>query len=411
MLTYFPTPYPGEWWYSVLCRYHVRSGRQKAATTLHELYGEHPLTQGRLFPGGDCCAVMKRFPDGILSLKAVLLEHTLMPYYLRFHSPEKRQSVFSNLLAGRSGGLTSIQIQTPSGTQGLKFCPICRSEDTETYGEPYWHREHQIPLMPLCPKHGCRLRLVEIPLSRLSEMFLPLSSIDVVNEANPANKTWEPLLTAALNSILSLPFETGPPLEYSNLENALLSAGFGIHAIRGYVSLDAEKLKESCINFYGKSIGEQYFAKLSPAIIYRVCRWKLTSPERYALLTVFAGLTIESLLGLEIPVVDPLLKKLLDYKEKGLAYKKEELAQLVGVSPHQLDSLAKKYHVAPFWKQCGGKRTETLRITLTQEEKQRIAKAAAIHGNGQTAVFTREILLREVNRILQNDMGGKPNEN
>ena len=406
MLTYFPTPYPGEWWYSVLCRYHVRSGRQKAATTLHELYGAHPLTHGRLFPGGDCYAVIKQLPDGMLSLKAVLLEHTLMPYYLRFHSHEKRQSVFSNLLAGRSGGLTSIQLQTPNGKQGLKFCPICRSEDTETYGEPYWHREHQIPLIPLCSKHGCRLRLVGIPLSRLSEVFLPLSSIDVVNEANLADETWEPLLTAALNSILSLPFETGPPLEYSNLENALLSAGFGIHAIRGCVSLDAEKLKESCINFYGKSIGEQYFAKLSPAIIYRICHWKLTSPERYALLTVFAALTVEELFGSEIPVVDPQLKKLLDYKKKGLAYRKEELAQLVGVSPHQLDSLAKKYNVVPFWKQCGGKRTETIRVTLTSEEKQRIAKAAAIHGNGQTAVFAREVLLREVNRILKNDMGG-----
>ena len=25
MLTYFPNPYPDEWWYSVLSRYHVRS--------------------------------------------------------------------------------------------------------------------------------------------------------------------------------------------------------------------------------------------------------------------------------------------------------------------------------------------------------------------------------------------------
>ena len=403
MLTYFPTPYPGEWWYSVLCRYHVRSGRQQAATTLHELYGEHPLTHGRLFPGGDCYAVIKQLPECVISLKKVLLDHTLMPYYLRFYSHEKKQSVFKNLMDGKSGGLTSIQLQTPVGKQGLKFCPICRTEDTEIYGEPYWHREHQIPLMPVCPKHGCHLQLVEIPLSRLSEVFLPLSSIDVVNETNPADKAWEPSLAAALYSILSLPFETGPPLEYSNLENALLSAGFGIHAIRGKVALDAEKLKEQCINFYGNSIGEQYFAKLSPAIIYRVCHWKLTSPERYALLAVFAGLTIEQLLGAEIPVVDPLLEKLLECKEEGVAYKKEKLAQLVGVSPHQLDSLAKKYNIAPFWKQCGGKRTETIRITLTADEKQCITRAAAIQGNGQTAVFAREILLREIEKILKND--------
>ena len=398
MLTYFPTPYPGEWWYSVLCRYHVRSGRQKTVTTLHELYGPHPLTHGRLFPGSDCFAVIKQLPN-ILSLETVLLEHTLMPYYLRFYLPEKKKLVFNNLLAGRSGGLTSIQLQTPEGKQGLKFCPICRAEDTETYGEPYWHREHQIPLMPLCPKHGYCLRLVEIPLSRLSEVFLPLSSINDGNDVTPAGLPWEPLLSDALNCILSLPFGKGPPLGYSNLESALFSAGFGIHAVRGKTSLNAEKLRVSCTKFYGKDIGEQYFAKLSPAIIYRICHWKLTSPERYALLTVFAGLTVEELLGAEIPAVDPLLGKFLEYQKKGLAYRKDALAKLVGVSPHQLDSLAKKYSIVPFWKQCGGKRTETIRITLTREEKQSIANAAAIHGNGQTAVFARELLLREVNQI------------
>ena len=86
-----------------------------------------------------------------------------------------------------------------------------------------------------------------------------------------------------------------------------------------------------------------------------------------------------------------------------MAYKKEELAQLVGVSPHQLDSLAKKYDIASFWKQCSGKRTEIIRITLTADEKQRIAKAAAIQGNGQKAVFAREVLLREIEKILKND--------
>ena len=39
MLQYFPTPYPDELWYSVLGRYHVRSGNPNSATTLRELFG------------------------------------------------------------------------------------------------------------------------------------------------------------------------------------------------------------------------------------------------------------------------------------------------------------------------------------------------------------------------------------
>ena len=80
MLTYFPTPLPGEWWYSVLCRYHVRSGHSKHATTISELYGGRPMVHGRLIPGGDCAAIVSRLPPGILSLHEVLICHTLLPY-------------------------------------------------------------------------------------------------------------------------------------------------------------------------------------------------------------------------------------------------------------------------------------------------------------------------------------------
>ena len=50
--------------------------------------------------------------------------------------------------------------------------------------------------MPLCPKHHYHLQLVEIPLSKLSEVFLPRSSINVVEGAESAGKNWELQLTA-----------------------------------------------------------------------------------------------------------------------------------------------------------------------------------------------------------------------
>ncbi|WP_335342199.1 TniQ family protein [Pseudoflavonifractor phocaeensis] len=89
MLTYFPTPYPGEWWYSVLCRYHVRSGNPKHATTINELYGGRPMVHGRLIPGGDCAAILSNLPPGVLSIDDVLANHTLLPYYTRFFQRTK----------------------------------------------------------------------------------------------------------------------------------------------------------------------------------------------------------------------------------------------------------------------------------------------------------------------------------
>ena len=129
MLTYFPAPYPGEWWYSVLCRYYVRSGHQKQATVLHELYGKRVRTHGRLFPGGNIFHLLQRLPEGFLDLRKILLEHTLAPYYLRFYPSEKKSSALDALLRGESAKLTSIEMETPEGKTGLKFCPKCFREE------------------------------------------------------------------------------------------------------------------------------------------------------------------------------------------------------------------------------------------------------------------------------------------
>lgn len=402
MLTYFPTPYRGEWWYSVLCRYHVRSGNQKYATTLHELYGSRPLVHGRLFPGGSCHAVVSRLPKGVLNLEEVLRNHTLMPYYLRFYPAEKKQSALSSLLSGKGAGLTSIALRTPEGKEGPKYCPTCYREDAEKYGEPYWRREHQIPLMPLCPIHGHRLCQYEISFARLSEVFLPLSSV-APGEAIGREKDWEGPLTEMLRQFLTLPHEIGPTLGYSNLVNTLLSKGLDTGKIQSKAALDARKIQQACSDFYGDGIAQQYFSKLSPAILSRIGKWTLSSPERYALLSVMAGLGAEELFGEEMAVKDPLLEQLLSYREKGTVYRKDQLAELLGVGQAQLDSLARKYQVVPFWKQIAGesdsKRHETIRITLTPEEKSRICEAAKVSGNGQVAVFARAVLLQQANLI------------
>ena len=176
MLTYFQTPYPNEWWYSVLCRYHVRSGYSKHATTSRELYGDKSVTHGRLFPGTCIHTIASRHPAGI-DEKRLLMENTLAPYYTRFFAPKKKDVILDRLLHGKTAGITSIDLYGLDGKQGLRYCPRCYDQDIGRYGEPYWHREHQIPLMPLCPEHSVPLVRYEVLFSRLSEQYIPLSSI------------------------------------------------------------------------------------------------------------------------------------------------------------------------------------------------------------------------------------------
>lgn len=43
MISFFPSPYPDELWYSVICRYHVHSGNYCAKHTMRQLYGDNQI--------------------------------------------------------------------------------------------------------------------------------------------------------------------------------------------------------------------------------------------------------------------------------------------------------------------------------------------------------------------------------
>ena len=349
------------------------------------------MVHGRLIPGGDCAAIVSRLPPGILSLHEVLIRHTLLPYYTSFFSTEKKQQVWNALCSGHGSGITSVRTQMPDGTEGLKYCPICYHSDTTRYGEPYWHREHQIPLLPLCPTHKIPLVTVPVKFARLSEMFLPLVSIRCQEAVAEDTKPWAEPLTDMLMELLCE--DHVPTAGYNNLYITLLNAGYGADKISKYQAVSVEKIQTAARGYYGEQIYEQYFAKLSAAILARLTNWKLSSPERYALLAVMAGLDAETLFGPTLGTTDPLLEKLLHYKETGVVYSKSDLAVKMGVQPGQLDSLAKKYQVKPFWRQIRQGRNRCIRLLLTNSEYEKIQKAAAENNSEQLAVFARMALL------------------
>ena len=391
MLAYFPTPYPGEWWYSVLCRYHVRSGHSKHATTINELYGGRPVVHGRLVPGGDCAAILFNLPPGVLLLNDVLANHTLLPYYTRFFPTDKKRQVWEALQAGRGSGITSVRTQMPDGTEGLKYCPNCYLLDTQEYGEPFWRRVHQIPLLGYCPMHKIPLVTVPIEFARLSEVFLPLISIHCQDTVEGSTEPWMEPLTDMLTALLCGDY--APTAGYNNLHTALINAGYGVDKISKYQTLSVEKIQQTAREYYGTQIYEQYFGGLSAAVLSRLTNWKLSSPDRYALLAVMVGLDADTLFGPALDATDPLLERLLSYKEAGVVYGKSDLAAKMGIQPGQLDSLAQKYNVQPFWRQIRQERCKCIRLLLTNSEYEAISQAAKENGNTQLAVFVRSIIL------------------
>ena len=391
MLTYFPTPYPGEWWYSVLCRYHVRSGNPKHATTINELCGGRPMVHGRLVPGGDCAAILSNLPPGVLLLNDVLANHTLLPYYTRFFPMDKKQQVWEALRAGRGSGITSVRTQMPDGTEGLKYCPNCYLLDTQEYGEPFWHRVHQIPLLGYCPMHKIPLVTVPIKFARLSEVFLPLISVYCQRAEHGEIAPWMEPLADMIAALLYGDYT--PTVGYNNLHTALINAGCRVDKISEHQALSVAKIQQAAREYYGTQIYEQYFASLSAAVLSRLISWHLSSPERYALLAVMVGLDADTLFGPAIEPIDPLLERLLSYKEAGVVYGKNDLAAKMGIQPGQLDSLAAKYHIEPFWRQIRQERNRCIRLLLTNSEYEAISQAAQESGGTPLAVFARTIIL------------------
>jgi hypothetical protein len=409
MLTYFPTPYPDEWWYSVLCRYHVRSGNSKHQSTIKELIpGRITAAVGSVYPNSTIRQILSGLPAGLLSVKEVIIRNTLFPYYSRFSSFDKKTAMLEQLCRGETIVITSIRKFTAKSIP--RYCPQCVSEDRRTYGEAYWHIEHQIPLMMLCPVHGCLLQAADniIP-THIDYTFYPLESVcpdGNLPRSPPNTLPWQSTYSRILADYQRLPLTASAVPDCNNLAMSLSNMGYGIIQNRSpNTILDAKKLYWDMVETYGGEFVELVFGdEASICTINRACKWEIASPERYALLQDFAGITSEEVFSKK-PQRDRYEDKLLTLQKTGNSYTKKQVQECLSITAAQLDILTKRYGIEPFWKEKGGGRTKQIHLTLTAEEKQRIAKAAAIHGNGQTAVFAREVLLREVNQILQNDGG------
>ncbi len=156
MIGFFPTPYPGESFYSLCARYadKVRYASRLALT--QELTGAINPIQFEGIPSRLNHLVEALPPGHLLSVDLLIANHTLFPAYAAFWSHERTQRVRAAMTTGSrakveaTAGLAGFRIQ-PSET--LRYCPKCHTNDQECYGEAYWHRLHQMPGVEVCPRH------------------------------------------------------------------------------------------------------------------------------------------------------------------------------------------------------------------------------------------------------------------
>lgn len=174
MISFFPSPYPDELWYSVICRYHVHSGNYCAKHTLRQLYGDN-FCAPSLMLCGPIKALLAQLPQGFLSARDVVMQHTFYPYYARFFPTQRKRSTYAYVVNGNPLAVHRMGISQANGNHCsvMRYCPVCYQEDLQLYGEPYWHRSHQLPDMQICTKHRCWLVDTDVIYSsaRQQELF------------------------------------------------------------------------------------------------------------------------------------------------------------------------------------------------------------------------------------------------
>lgn len=158
MIAFFPDVYPDELVYSWLARYGVRSGYSHYRAIADDLFTSNTAKPNLEF-------IMEMNHDALtamtsnISLEKVILKHTMFPYYARFLPIERRQRAFKSLMDMDKSFYDALYIRRnkTQHRQWLRYCPLCADADRRLNGETYWHRQHQLDHIDICPEHSCRL--------------------------------------------------------------------------------------------------------------------------------------------------------------------------------------------------------------------------------------------------------------
>lgn len=158
MIAFFPDVYPDELVYSWLARYGVRSGYSHYRAIADDLFISNTAKPNIEF-------IMELSQDAIqamtgdMSFEEIVANNTMFPYYARFLPVERRQRAFKSLMDMDKSFNDALYIRRnkTQNRQWLRYCPICAEADRQQYGETYWHRQHQLDHIDICPEHGCRL--------------------------------------------------------------------------------------------------------------------------------------------------------------------------------------------------------------------------------------------------------------
>lgn len=168
MIAFFPAPYPDELIYSQISRYHQRSGCVRFVFTAEDTYQAGKVVHPSI-------EFVNKYTDDAMNWltkdapwEQVIAEHTMCPSYIRFLPLQRRKEAVEGIINCNGNWKNLMCLPILNEKRYLRYCPECAKDDREKYGETYWHREHQIPRIRVCPKHKMFLENSSIPIGSKS---------------------------------------------------------------------------------------------------------------------------------------------------------------------------------------------------------------------------------------------------
>lgn len=144
--------YPDETVYSICSRIHALSGESHALGTMDRIFKRRSDTAHVIWKTG-----LQQLAEYLeKDITEILDKHSFFPYFDKFCIQEKKQRL-KDILCNGQGNVSKLLGYQKYSNSILFLCPECAVEDVRQFGEPYWHRNHQLPGSLVCYKHNVRL--------------------------------------------------------------------------------------------------------------------------------------------------------------------------------------------------------------------------------------------------------------
>lgn len=311
MISYFPTPYEDELLYSLIVRFHKRTGNYLMCDTLNELFNNKRARSSAILP-----TKLGRFAENIkhfkISFDEILINHTLFPFFMAFSNAKKYDEVYRWAKNSESGSI-SLKI----GLFGLKeiykklrFCSSCYEEEIKNYGESYWHRELQTPGSLVCIKHNEVLMESKINFLKDTRYYYDICYDNIYPSRAPILSDKQEKLAVQISKDINYLFNNFSEIRKLFLSNSnhfsdvFLKLLEDKELVTEKKNLRINNFKKAFIDYYSKDLLERLGVPLEDDInnlwIVSMCRKSNTvnNTVKYILMTEFLCGNLENFINI-----------------------------------------------------------------------------------------------------------------